>query len=145
MGNATGTKRHFTVAEIERALELKAAGLEWYEVAGRIDPEIVVASLITTISNYKRGKWRPTRRRTRGLRADLEHAVAELGVTDRATLCRFFKVTEDVLDYNLKQIGLDGEARRDIRRERDLALLRAARAEGKIKDVTGLESLRRAA
>lgn len=145
MGNSTGTKRHFTVSEVERAAELRAMGLEWHEVAARIDPEIVVTSLITTMSNYRRGLWRPTRRRTRGLRADLEHAVAELGVTDRRTLCKFFKVTEDVLDYNLKQIGLDGEARRDIRLELDLAALRAAKAAGKIKNVTGLESLRSAA
>lgn len=139
MGNYTGTKRHFTVSEVERAVELRDSGLEWPEVAARVDPEINVKSLITIASLHRRGLWDPTRRRTRGLRADLEHAVADLGVTDRRSLMKFFDITKDVLEYNLKQIGLDGEMRREIRTEIDMSLLKNAKRSGKIKDVTGLE------
>jgi hypothetical protein len=105
----------YTVAEIERALELKALGLTWAQVAGRMGRS--EKSLVVTACRYRLGKWQASgkaldwqERRTRII------ARAERGERLGA-LARAEGVTVHYASYVLTNAGIDGEMRRLYRAE----------------------------
>jgi cobalamin biosynthesis Mg chelatase CobN len=124
-GNTRGYARPFTLEEIQLANKLRHEDrLDWEVVARRLGPDVLVWSIKTVVSLYRRGKWQPKRAVTRVLREKLEVAVTEYGVTDVEALCKHFEVGEESMYYNLRQMGLDLESRKEIRREFDLKALR---------------------
>jgi cobalamin biosynthesis Mg chelatase CobN len=128
-GNMRGFARQFTLDEVQLANKLRHEDkLEWEVVARRLGPDVLVWSVKTVVSLYRRGKWHPKRAVTRVLREKLEVAVTEYGVTDVEALCKHFGVGEESMYYNLRQMGLDLESRKEVRREFDLRALRTMEA-----------------
>jgi hypothetical protein len=125
-GNSRGFARRFTLEEIQLAHKLHYEDeLPWDVVAYRVGPDVQVWSVKTVVSLYRRGKWNPTRTCGRALREKLEVAVTQYGVTDVEALCQHFKLTAYSMQYHLRQMGLDLEARREVRKDFDLGALKA--------------------
>lgn len=125
-GNTRGWTRHFTLEEVQLANRLRfEEHLEWDVIVRRIGDGVLESSLRSTVSTYRKGLWHPKRQRSIPLREKLEVAVTELGVTEIETLAQFFQVGVDSISYHLKQMGLDREMRKEVRREFDLLALQS--------------------
>lgn len=124
-GNTRGYARRFTLEEIQQAHKLRYQDdLPWDVVAHRVGLDVQVWSVKTIVSLYRRGKWNPTRTCGRTLREKLEVAVTQYGVTDVGALCEHFKLSAYSVQHHLRQMGLDLEMRKEVRKEFDLGALK---------------------
>lgn len=109
-----GRGRFYTEAELCRALDLKARGLTWVQIAERLGRSY--RSLTATICYYRKGQWNSERTRLVRERNARMIEAAETGESI-SVIAKREGLSLQLVCTTLYNYGLDAEVRTEIRRE----------------------------